>query len=114
MPRATRSAVPSPAPSLPSAALGDALPAGAAQPSPAAVTATATTLSDLEQLRARRLLLPVSGIDAAQLRDTFAEGRAGHVHEAIDILAPRGTPVLAVDDGHVEKLFNSARGGLTV
>lgn len=62
------------------------------------------------------LLIPVAGIRAAQLRDTFTEARgAGRPHDAIDIMAPRGTPVLAAADGIVEKLFFSrGGGGLTV
>ena len=61
------------------------------------------------------LLIPVAGVKASQLSDTFTQARgAGRAHDAIDILAPRGTPVLAVDDGKVVKLFNSKPGGLTV
>ncbi|HEL4236469.1 TPA: M23 family metallopeptidase [Stenotrophomonas maltophilia] len=61
------------------------------------------------------LLLPVQGIPASQLRDTFTDARSeGRVHDAIDIMADAGTPVLAVADGTVEKLFNSERGGLTI
>lgn len=62
-----------------------------------------------------RLAMPLAGLTAAQLRDTFSETRDGErPHEALDILAPAGTPVLAVADGHVEKLFTSVRGGLTI
>ncbi len=61
------------------------------------------------------LLVPVQGVTAAQLHDTFSDARAaGRVHEAIDIMAPRGTQVLAVADGTVEKLFTSVPGGLTI
>jgi len=61
-----------------------------------------------------RLLIPVAGVSASALRDTFLDGRPGHPHEAIDIAAARGTPVLAVDDGTLVKLFTSIRGGLTL
>lgn len=70
--------------------------------------------SDLDRLRERALIVPVRGIERKSLRDTFKDGRGGRVHQAIDIMAPRGTPVLAVDDGRVEKLFTSKQGGLTL
>jgi peptidoglycan LD-endopeptidase LytH len=61
------------------------------------------------------LLVPVQGVRADQLQDTFTDARSeGRVHDAIDIMAPAGTPVLAVADGSIEKLFDSERGGLTV
>jgi peptidoglycan LD-endopeptidase LytH len=72
------------------------------------------SVGDLDRLRARQLLLPIQGYDLHQLRDNFAEERGTRVHEAIDMAAARGTPVLAVDDGTVKKLFTSAAGGLTV
>jgi murein DD-endopeptidase MepM/ murein hydrolase activator NlpD len=66
-------------------------------------------------LASMRLLIPVEGVRPEQLQDTFKESRSeGRVHDAIDIVAPRGTPVLAATDGRVVKLFNSARGGITL
>src|SRR5258706_14744521 len=61
------------------------------------------------------LIIPVAGVRAEQLRDTFSEARAeGRIHDAIDIPAPRGTAVLAAADGPIVKLFQSARGGTTL
>ncbi len=97
---------------LPSAAEGD-VPKGGA-PTVAPAPSVPTGLRDLDELRSRRLEVPVEGVDRTSLRDTFAEGRTGHVHEAIDILAPRGTPIVAVEDGRIEKLFTSKQGGLTI
>ncbi|RYY92983.1 MAG: M23 family metallopeptidase [Comamonadaceae bacterium] len=65
-------------------------------------------------LDARPLALPVEGVRPQALRDTFADGRVGGPHEALDILAPRGTPVRAVDDGRLVKLFHSVPGGITL
>jgi murein DD-endopeptidase MepM/ murein hydrolase activator NlpD len=57
---------------------------------------------------------PIHGLTLAELRDTFQEFHSGHLHEAIDILAPRGTPVRAVVSGTVRKLFFSKPGGNTI
>jgi murein DD-endopeptidase MepM/ murein hydrolase activator NlpD len=97
---------PAPAPSLP-------LPAASVEP-PEALESPPAQGADYESLGQRGLLFPLQGVDARVLLDNFAEGRNGRRHEALDILAPRGTPVLAVDDGIVRKLFTSVRGGLTV
>lgn len=60
------------------------------------------------------LLVPVAGIRPNQLTDSFEDNRSGVRHEAIDIMAPKGTAVVAVDDGKIAKLFNSKPGGLTI
>ena len=61
------------------------------------------------------LAIPVVGIQANQLTDTYDAARgAGRRHDAIDIMAAEGTPVIAAYDGTIEKLFNSVRGGLTI
>lgn len=64
---------------------------------------------------AENLLIPVQGIQPSELVDTFNQTRGGtRIHEALDIMAPRGREVVAVDDGKIAKLFNSKQGGLTV
>lgn len=65
-------------------------------------------------LAQRALEVPVVGIQPATLSDQYELQRGQRKHEAIDILAPLGTPVVAVDDGRVAKLFTSKAGGLTV
>jgi peptidoglycan LD-endopeptidase LytH len=83
--------------------------AGAHQPAAAPDSPAAFDLAS------RNLGSPIAGLRASDLHDTFAEARgSGRVHEALDIMAPRGTPVLAVDEGNVAKLFTSEQGGLTV
>ena len=78
-------------------------------------TAPMVSSSDVDELRERSLTLPVQGIKREQLRDTFHEMRgASRRHEAIDILAPRNTPVFAVEDGEIAKLFVSVAGGITI
>jgi murein DD-endopeptidase MepM/ murein hydrolase activator NlpD len=61
------------------------------------------------------LALPVVGIKPEQLSDTYDDARGqGRRHDAIDIMAAEGAPVIAAADGTVEKLFNSVRGGMTI
>ncbi len=67
-------------------------------------------------LRARRLMVPVAGIGPDDVPDTFDAPRAGgrRRHHALDIPAPRGTPILAADDGVVLELRANRFGGLTI
>jgi murein DD-endopeptidase MepM/ murein hydrolase activator NlpD len=90
-----------------------ALTAGGAGPTISAQTKIAG--SDIESLRHRSLLIPVRGIVSDDLVSSFDDARGGsRRHEAIDILAPRGTEVLAVEDGEIAKIFTSDAGGLTL
>ena len=69
----------------------------------------------VSELRGRALLIPVAGVDAGDLYGSFDERRGGsRRHEAIDILAPRDTPVVAVEDGTIARLFLSEAGGTTI
>jgi murein DD-endopeptidase MepM/ murein hydrolase activator NlpD len=75
----------------------------------------AVTDADLGYLRGRELLMPVAGARAARVPPSFSEPRSGgRTHEAVDIMARRGTPVLAATEGRVWKVRSNALGGLTV
>jgi murein DD-endopeptidase MepM/ murein hydrolase activator NlpD len=78
-------------------------------------SAAGTASSDLATL-ASELIIPLPGVKASDLQDTFNESRGGgsRKHEALDILAPRGTPVLSASSGRVLKLHTSQDGGLMV
>lgn len=61
------------------------------------------------------LIVPVAGIRPDQLIDTFTASRSeGRTHDAIDIMAPAETPVLAAADGQIQKLWQSERGGTSI
>jgi murein DD-endopeptidase MepM/ murein hydrolase activator NlpD len=103
-----------PTPSAPVPPPQQETPQPQAPPPPApSGPAPATDLpADLMQ---RKLLIPVQGIPREALQNTFDDARGqGRVHDAIDIMAPRNTPVVAVEAGRIVKLFNSDRGGLTI
>ncbi|MDQ5844993.1 MAG: M23 family metallopeptidase [Acidobacteriota bacterium] len=62
-----------------------------------------------------KLIIPVAGVKPDQLLDTFADARSeGRAHDAIDIPAAAGTPVVAASDGEIVRLFQSDRGGTTI
>jgi murein DD-endopeptidase MepM/ murein hydrolase activator NlpD len=104
-----------PAPVAPEAQASAPAPAPAAPPAQEPETVANPGDTEGAQLLAKRTLrVPVVGVAPTRLADNYEQGRAGHVHEAIDIMAPAGTQVVAVDDGRVVKLFTSREGGLTV
>lgn len=87
-----------------------------APPSDASARAARTVVPRTSAPVSGTYVLPVAGVRPEQLTDTFTDARGGgaRVHDAIDIMAPRGTPVVAAVGGTVEKLFTSKAGGLTV
>jgi peptidoglycan LD-endopeptidase LytH len=83
----------------------------AAVPQPARTT----RIGDIPQdLIAKRLTMPVLDAKPERLTPQFYDARGQRGHEALDIMAPTGTPVVAAEDGTVAKLFTSAGGGLTI
>lgn len=77
-------------------------------------TAGAATGDLAALLRAKRLMVPVAGIAPERIPDTFTARRGQRIHSALDIMAPRGTPVLSADAGRVFKVRSNNLGGLTV
>ena len=84
------------------------------KPPLARVAADSAPLSVAEIVEPRRIGLPIAGLQAKDILDTYSQLRGTRAHEATDILAPRGTLVLAVDKGTIKKLFTSKPGGLTI
>lgn len=60
------------------------------------------------------LLMPIDNVDPSTVKEHFLLKRGDHLHEAVDISAPRNTPVRAVSDGKIARLFNSKPGGITI
>lgn len=89
-----------------------------APPAPRATTGGARSAEAADVVRElddRGLAMPVEGVRRDALVNTFDDPRSGgRRHEALDILAPQGTPVLAVEEGTIAKLFKSAQGGITI
>ena len=104
--------VPGPAPAI----AATPLPEQAPTPAPAPVQAESVPAIAPAPVSTNPggLLIPVQGVAPRQLSDSFNEVHSGERHEAIDIMAPRGTPVLAVADGRIAKLFKSKPGGTTI
>ena len=65
-------------------------------------------------LAARTLIIPVQGVDPSRVRDSYTAARGGRTHDAVDIMAPRGTPVIAADAGTIFRLRRNEAGGITI
>jgi murein DD-endopeptidase MepM/ murein hydrolase activator NlpD len=97
-------------------------PAPAARPVPAPEPtllpdASAGLTTDDEArlaLAGRRLIVPVAGVEPSRIADWFSARRGSRAHGALDIMAPRGTPVLSADDGRVLRVSENRAGGLTI
>jgi murein DD-endopeptidase MepM/ murein hydrolase activator NlpD len=117
----------SPPADFPGSLSPDSSPDATPQP-PATQEATPTPLAPQDEVSGQplsqtlpgyvgklELIVPVLGVSRAQLQDTFGDARSeGRVHDAIDISAPLGTPVVATAAGEIIKLFESERGGTTI
>lgn len=85
------------------------------QPESSPLQTAPTSLPTVAATDESNLIIPVQGIMRDQLIDTFADARSeGRSHDAIDIPAPLGTPVLAVADGEIVKFHDSEKGGITI
>jgi peptidoglycan LD-endopeptidase LytH len=85
------------------------------QPQPSAVAPVLSPEEEHSYLIKRELMVPVAGVRPDQVPDTYFAARSGgRTHRALDILAPRGTPVIAADAGRVLRLRIGGPGGVTV
>jgi murein DD-endopeptidase MepM/ murein hydrolase activator NlpD len=104
--RAPYRVVANPAPARPSRASGQGLPT---------LSATAAAATDAAALAHVALYFPVPAVATARLDDSFDAPRGGgRRHHAIDILAPRGTPVVSVEDGRVLRMTRNSNGGISL
>lgn len=97
------------------APVSEARPSGAVAPVATTGTTAHVASAPPEDLARRDFEIPVEGVKPEQLVRSFEDTRSGsRSHEAIDILAPRNTPVKAVEDGTIARLFESKAGGITI
>lgn len=97
---------------VPPPSLVESVPAVVQPVQPVVQQVTQTT--QVTQIK-QSLIIPVAGVRPDQLLDTFSDSRSeGRTHDAIDIMAPADTPVLAAADGTIQKLWLSERGGTSI
>lgn len=108
--------------SVPSSSSGSVYPERSERPSRPAALSTRTTVypariaAAIDRLRGKNLVVPVEGVDPSRIEDSFTAGRDGgeRQHNAVDILAPRNTPVVAADDGVILRMSSNTLGGITI
>lgn len=107
---------PTPVPDTPPVSTSPVPEADSASPTPFSANAPSNPAAPpIGFVVTLKLIVPVAGVQPNQLLDTFANSRSeGRAHDAIDIPAAQGTPVVAVADGQIIKLFQSERGGTTI
>jgi murein DD-endopeptidase MepM/ murein hydrolase activator NlpD len=111
-----RAAGPAPTPALPRSRT----PALSHSRTPALSTAanvpSRRIAAAIERLRDKELAIPVAGVDPSRIEDSFTAGRDGgeRQHNAVDILAPRNTPIVAADDGVILRMSSNSLGGITI
>jgi murein DD-endopeptidase MepM/ murein hydrolase activator NlpD len=110
IPKTAAASAPVTAPPTPKELASDTL---VAAPAPNDSNAVRPTPAELAQL-ATDMTIPVVGVEPKDLLDTFDEPRGSRRHNALDIPAPRGTPVISATAGRVLRLFTSPAGGLMV
>ena len=97
------------------ASVSTAIPVSAIEKGPSSASAAPFDWrQSVIELRGKRLAVPIDGYNTEQMRGAFYQGRVGHTHHAADLLAPRNTPIRAVENGTIGRLFESAAGGLTI
>lgn len=85
------------------------------EPSPSVALPSPSPVDSASFVGQLKLIVPVAGVRPDQLTDTFSDSRSeGRSHDAIDIMAPAETPVLAAADGRIQKLWQSEKGGITI
>jgi murein DD-endopeptidase MepM/ murein hydrolase activator NlpD len=103
---------------MPSGGPSSAAPTLAGRPAlaTAVMVPSARIAAAIEKLRDKELTIPVAGVEASRIEDSFTAARDGgeRVHNAVDILAPRNTPILAADDGVILRMSSNALGGITI
>ena len=92
---------------------------GAADRAPAlatmAMAPSARMAAAFDRLRKKEIMIPVAGVSPSMIEDSFTAARDGdRQHNALDILAPRNTPIIAADDGTILRLSTNQLGGITI